>query len=118
VVNFLDDYARTKQQPISITFDQITSFIAYASCLKDSILLVQPSTYTIAHLLILSPAIELFLSEACGIPFNCITGFGQHLQMSLGNTQFQFSSLDHDFETAYCKFEHVKGIGEPFSMFF
>ena len=64
------------QPPVIITFEQLIKFIAYSSRLKDDLSLVQPSYPLAQGLPILSPAIQLFLSEACSIPLDAIPGFG------------------------------------------
>jgi len=110
IVSLIDHYA-TNQKPLTITFGQILKFIAYSSRLKDDILLVQPSSYTLTQLPILSPAIELFLSGACEIPVPCIHEFWSALADIAWNTKLQFTSSDPSFYAAYKTFGHVRGIG-------
>ncbi|KAF8797810.1 hypothetical protein BYT27DRAFT_7228805 [Phlegmacium glaucopus] len=110
IISLLDRYAATNIKPLTIKFDQILKFIAYSSHLKDDILLVQPSSYTLTQLPILSPAIELFLSGVCKIPVQCICEFWSALADIAWNTKLQFTSSDPSFYAAYKTFGHVRGI--------
>ncbi|KAF8802793.1 hypothetical protein BYT27DRAFT_7111395, partial [Phlegmacium glaucopus] len=97
-------------KPVIITFEQLIKFVAYSSRLKDDILLVQPSPYSISQLPILSPAMQLFLSEACSIPLDAIPHFWVVLSNVAWNTKLELSSTDGIFEAVYATFGHMRGI--------
>ena len=107
IVQLLHHYANL-QPPVTITFEQLIKFIAYSSRLKDDLLLVQPSSYSLAQgLPILSPAIQLFLSEACSIPLDAIRRVWVALANVAWTTQLELSSTDGKFEAAYRTFGHT-----------
>ena len=112
VVQLLHHYANL-QCPVTITFEQLIKFIAYSSHLKDDLLLVQPSSYSLSQLPILSPAIQLFLLEACLIPLDAIPQFWVTLADVAWNTKLELSSADGNFEAAYRTFGHTRGICMP-----
>ena len=109
IVQLLHDYANL-QPPVIITFEQLIKFVGYSSRLKDDILLVQPSSYSIAQRPILSPAMQLFLSEACSIPLDAIPRFWDALADVAWNTELELTSTDGIFEAAYTAFGHKRGI--------
>jgi len=109
LVQLLHHYANL-QKPLIITFEQLIKFVAYSSRLKDDILLVQPSSYSISQAPILSPAIKLFLSDACSIPLEAIPRFWAALANVSWNTKLELSSKDGIFEAAYTAFGHIRGI--------
>ena len=110
IVQLLHHYANL-QPPVTITFEQLIKFIAYSSRLKDDLLLVQPSSYSLLWgLPILSPAIQLFLSEACSIPLDAIPRVWVALANVAWTTQLELSSTDGNFEAAYRTFGHTRGI--------
>ena len=110
IVQLLHHYANL-QPPVTITFQQLIKFIAYSSRLKDGLLLVQPSSYSLSWgLPILSPAIQLFLSEACSIPLDAIPQVWVALANTAWTTQLELSSTDGNFEVAYRTFGHTQGI--------
>ncbi len=109
VIQLLHHYANL-EQPVIITFEQLIKFVAYSSRLKDDILLVQASSYSIAQLPILSPVMQLFLSEACSIPVEAIPRFWTALANVAWNTKLELSSTDGVFQAAYAAFGHLHGI--------
>jgi hypothetical protein len=110
VVQLLHHYANL-QPPVTITFEQLIKFIAYSSRLKDDVLLVQPSSYSFSRgPPILSPATQLFLSEACSIPLDAIPQFWVALANVAWSTKLELSSTDGNFEAAYRAFGHTRGI--------
>jgi hypothetical protein len=109
LVQLLNHYANLKK-PVIITFEQLIKFMAYSSRLKDDILLVQPSSYSICQMPILSPVMQLFLSEACSIPLDAIPHFWSALGNVAWNTKLELSSTDGIFEAAYTAFGHMHGI--------
>jgi len=109
LVQLLHHYANSKK-PVIITFEQLIKFVAYSSHLKDDILLVQPSSYSISQLPILSPAMEIFLSDACLIPRDAVPRFWVALVNVSWNTKLELSSKDGMFEAAYAAFGHTRGI--------
>ena len=109
IVQLLHDYANL-QPPVIITFEQLIKFVGYSSRLKDDILLVQPSSYSIAQRPILSPAMQLFLSEACSIPLDAIPRFWDALADVAWNTELELTSTDGIFEAVYTAFGHKRGI--------
>jgi hypothetical protein len=74
LVQLLQCYANLKN-PVIIILEQLIKFVAYSSRLKDDILLVQPSSYPASQTPILSPAIQLFLSDTCSIPPDAVPHF-------------------------------------------
>ena len=107
IVQLLNHYANL-QPPVTITFEQLIKFIAYSSRLKDDLLLVQPSSYSLSQgLPILSPAIQLFLSEACSIPLDAIPQVWVALANVAWTTQLELSSTDGNVGAAYRTFGHT-----------
>jgi hypothetical protein len=98
------------KNPVIITLEQLIKFVAYSSRLKDNILLVQPSSYPASQTPILSPTIQLFLSDACSIPLDAVPHFWAALANMSWNTKLKLSSKDGIFETAYAAFGHTWGI--------
>ena len=110
IVQLLHHYANL-QPPVTITFEQLIKFTAYASRLKDDLLLVQPSSYSLSRgPPILSPAIQLFLSEACLIPLDAIPQIWVALANISWTTKLELASTDGNFEAAYRTFGHTRGI--------
>ena len=94
--------------PVTITFEQLIKFTAYSSHLKDDLLLVQPSSYSLlCGPPILSPAIQLFLSEACSIPLDAIPQFWVALANIAWSTKLELSSTNGNFEVVYRTFGHI-----------
>jgi hypothetical protein len=109
LVRLLQSYANLRN-PVIITLEQLIKFVAYSSRLKDDILLVQPSSYPASQTPILSPAIQLFLSDACSIPLDAVPHFWAALANVSWSTNLELSSKDGVFEAAYAAFGHTRGI--------
>ena len=109
LVQLLHHYVNL-ENPVIITLEQLIKFVAYSSRLKDDILLVQPSSYPASQTPILSPAIKLFLSDACSIPLDAVPHFWVALANVSWNTKLEISSKDGIFEAAYAVFGHTRGI--------
>ncbi|KAF8814162.1 hypothetical protein BYT27DRAFT_7219915 [Phlegmacium glaucopus] len=108
VVQLLHHYANLNK-PVIITFEQLIKFVAYSPHLKDDILL-QPSSYSISQLPILSPTMQLFLLEAFSIPLDAIPHFWVALSNIAWNTKLELSSTDGIFKAVYATFGHMRGI--------
>ena len=112
IVQLLHHYANL-QPPVTITFEQLIKFIAYSSHLKDNLLLVLGPAillFSLMGLPILSPAIQLFLSEACSIPLDAIPQIWVALANISWTTKLELASTDGNFEVAYRTFGHTRGI--------
>ena len=112
IVQLLHHYANL-QPPVTITFEQLIKFIAYSSHLKDNLLLVLGPAillFSLMGLPILSPAIQLFLSEACSIPLDAIPWVWVALANIAWTTKLELSSTDGNFKAAYRTFGHTQGI--------
>jgi len=57
-----------------VTLEQLVKFVAFASRLKDDILLAQPAAFNLAdnRRPVLPPSVQGFLSDACSIPLPSI----------------------------------------------
>jgi hypothetical protein len=94
------------QPPLS--FEQLVKFVAFASRLKDDILLAQPAAFNLTNHRhpVLSPAVQGFLSDTCSIPLPSINIIWKVVFQTVWNTNFNISPAAGGSLSDYEKFGH------------
>jgi hypothetical protein len=109
------------QPPVHL--EQLVKFVAFASRLKDDILLAQPAAFNVAEnrCPVLPPSIQGFLSDACSIPLPSINIIWKVVFPTAWNTNSDITPAFGASEsesplTDYEKFGYSRGISKtPYS---
>jgi len=105
-----------------VAFEQLVKFVAFASRLKNNILLAQPATFNPAgdRHPVLPPTIQGFLSEACLISLPSVIIIWEVLTQTAWNTDLDISPVSSGSLCEYEKFGYHRGISKiyyPYRIF-
>jgi hypothetical protein len=111
ILNLSQLLSSSGQPPVA--FEQLVKFVAFASRLKNDILLAQPATYIPAgdsRRPVLPPTIQEFLSEACSISLPSVIIIWEVLAQTAWNTDLDISPVSGGSLSEYEKFGYHRGI--------
>ena len=100
-----------------VAFEQLVKFVAFASRLKDDILLAQPAAFNLTDnkCPVLPPTIQGFLSDACSIPLSSINIIWKVVFQIVWKTDLDISpaaGASGSPLSDYVKFGHSRGISK------
>jgi hypothetical protein len=100
-----------------VAFEQLVKYVAFASRLKDDILLAQPAAFNFTdnRCPVLPPTIQGFLSDACLIPLSSINIIWSVVFQIVWKTNLEISpaaGASGSLLSEYEKFGHSRGISK------
>ena len=116
--NLVNLLSTSGQPPVS--FEQLVKFVAFASRLKNEILLVQPAAFNLVGFScpILPPSVQEFLSDACLIALPSINILWKFLAQTTWNINLNISPAGLNMPAIYARFGHPRGISKVPLLFF
>jgi hypothetical protein len=99
----------------SITLTQLVQFVAFASRLRNEILLVQPGSFQLVSnsCPILPPSIQEFISEACFIPLPSVNIIWNFLAHTAWNIDLEIKSARGlNLPSIYAQYGYSRGISK------
>ncbi|KAF8952648.1 hypothetical protein BDZ97DRAFT_1744898, partial [Flammula alnicola] len=109
--NLVQLLASSGQPPVS--FEQLIRFVAFASRLRNEVLLVQPAAFNLVGYTrpVLPPTIQEFLSEACLITLPSINIIWKFLAHTAWNINLNISPASNlNLPSIYAQSGHRRGI--------